>query len=263
MYDAKIGDLKNVEIASVIKLTDSVSKNRVYLGRRICFNELLFRISGSNETNFNGKILINTPNTVEFLPKIDSPITYSANIYDPGKCIDVFFSTESPISKNPFVLNFENDYTGNLFFKLEKIWAEKRNGYYLQAMSVFYEILYEMKTTEANFNSSSLYKTIKPAEEYIHANYCNKDITIQLLADLCGISYSYFKRIFAQKYGTTPIKYITNLKIKKACELLSINSWNISQVSAILGFDNVYYFSKVFKDNVGCSPSEYIKKKNR
>ena len=119
-----------------------------------------------------------------------------------------------------------------------------------------------MELAEKKYNTNSAYIIISPAEDYIHKNYCNININMQGLADMCGISYSYFKRLFAEKYDMTPVKYITQLKMDKAIELLRINNtWNITQISSMVGYDNVYYFSKVFKDIFGCSPTKYNKVK--
>lgn len=262
MYDAKIGILKSAEIVSVIRFEDSTSKKRVFLDGNLSFNEILFRLNGRNETFYNNRILINSPNTAEFLPKMKKQNKYYADIHESGECIDIFFETKSQISENPFVINLQNSNAKSLFVKLEKIWSEKAGGYYLNAMSVFYEILYEMELAEKKYNTNSAYSLISPAEDYINKNYCNININMQGLADMCGISYSYFKRLFAEKYGMTPVKYITQLKMDKAIELLRINNtWNITQISSMVGYDNVYYFSKVFKDIFGCSPTKYNKVK--
>lgn len=48
-------------------------------------------------------------------------------------------------------------------------------------------------------------------------------------------------------------------KLQYACELINTRHYNINEISEIAGFSNAYYFSRVFKNNIGCSPSVYIK----
>ena len=57
----------------------------------------------------------------------------------------------------------------------------------------------------------------------------------------------------------SPRQYVTKMKIDYAKELLMINRYNISEIAELCGFENVYYFSNVFKKQVGISPIAYIK----
>ena len=66
-------------------------------------------------------------------------------------------------------------------------------------------------------------------------------------------------KLFKKRFGITPVKYIISKKLQYACELINTRHYNINEISEIAGFSNVYYFSRVFKNNIGCSPSEYIK----
>ncbi len=58
----------------------------------------------------------------------------------------------------------------------------------------------------------------------------------------------------------SPVKYITQLRVEKAKELLITNRYKVSEIAEMCGFENVYYFSNVFKKQVGVSPKTY---KNR
>ena len=57
----------------------------------------------------------------------------------------------------------------------------------------------------------------------------------------------------------TPRSYIIFLRIKYACDLLKSQMYNVTEISELCGFSNVYYFSKCFKKQMGVPPSEYIK----
>ena len=87
------------------------------------------------------------------------------------------------------------------------------------------------------------------------------NIDCNILSDLCGISYSYFKRLFIMKFGISPIKYITKKKIMYACDLLLSNKYSVSEIAEMTGYETVYYFSRVFKEHIGMSPTEYRKTK--
>ena len=59
---------------------------------------------------------------------------------------------------------------------------------------------------------------------------------------------------------TTVKRYIIQKKINYACELLLLGRYSINQIAELCNFSDVYYFSKQFKEQMGVSPTEYIKK---
>ena len=61
------------------------------------------------------------------------------------------------------------------------------------------------------------------------------------------------------KFQLSPIKYITKKRISYACDLLVSNKHSVSDIASMAGYSDVYYFSRVFKENTGMSPSDYKK----
>lgn len=58
----------------------------------------------------------------------------------------------------------------------------------------------------------------------------------------------------------TPLDFIRNIKMKRACMMLLSGSYNISEVAYAVGFSTPKYFSRCFKDEFGITPSEYLQK---
>ncbi len=75
------------------------------------------------------------------------------------------------------------------------------------------------------------------------------------------LTKDYVRRIFKQKTGYTPKAYLNNLRIEKAKELLSdkTGNYNVKQTAAACGFNDQYYFSRMFKRETGVSPNRYKK----
>ena len=106
------------------------------------------------------------------------------------------------------------------------------------------------------------YSLIEPAVHHISENYRKKEIKVEELAALCGISRKYFTKLFSTYYDLTPKQYIINLKLDYARKLLIAEpQMSIMQISEACLFSNVYYFSRLFSEHVGQSPSEYRKNK--
>ncbi|HIS80107.1 MAG TPA: helix-turn-helix transcriptional regulator [Candidatus Scatomonas merdavium] len=94
------------------------------------------------------------------------------------------------------------------------------------------------------------------AETYIDAHLKNK-ISNQQLADICGISISYFIKQFRQLYHMTPQEYIMHRRICKGRDLLIQTAIPIDTISDLLGFCNPSHFIRRFQQAEGMSPTQY------
>ena len=221
-------------------------------------NEIYFNISGKSTTHFHDTVFKSGSSNAVFLPK--GPCKkYEVFREEYGTGIDVFFQTDIPISNIPLVLNpSAKNKIQSLFQKAFYVWTSKKQGYYYKTLSILYEIFSELQKT--NYIPEKKYKLIEPAVEYMERNFTNPDFCYTELAELCGISYSYFKRLFIEKFGIPPQKYVTQLRINYACDLLSSNLYNITQIAELVGISDIYYFSKIFKEYTGVSPSKFVYK---
>lgn len=218
-------------------------------------NELIFHFSGKSKVYFNGKVFDVEENTIRFLPKGDNK-EYIVEKEELGECIDVFFDTNIPLSDEAFLLKIrENATIRNLFKKLFAIWVSKNEGYYFECISLLYKIFAEIQ--KKKYIPKNQYNAIKPAIEYIEDNFLNGKITVPYLANKCGISEVYLKKLFVRKFGIPPTKYIIQLKINHACDLLRSELYSITQVAHLCGYEDVYYFSRQFKNYVGVTPSAF------
>lgn len=123
-------------------------------------------------------------------------------------------------------------------------------------MSMVYEILYEMILKDNKYLPNSKYQKIESGIEYIHNNLYN-EINYYLPSELCGISYTYFKKLFIEKFGIPPVQYVNNLRLERGKELLLTNQYSVGEIAKMCGFENTYYFSKKFKEKYHCAPTLY------
>ncbi|HCL01480.1 MAG TPA: hypothetical protein DHW61_03545 [Lachnoclostridium phytofermentans] len=84
-----------------------------------------------------------------------------------------------------------------------------------------------------------------------------KRITLQDTASYVGVSLSYLSALFKKQDGQNFIDYVNKSKVDRACELIREGGLKLNEISYRLGFENAYYFSKVFRRHVGVTPSEY------
>ena len=103
-------------------------------------------------------------------------------------------------------------------------------------------------------NSAS--KLIGRVIDYINKNF-NSEITLNQVADEVGLSPQYLSKIFKENYGINFIDYITKKRIKYAEELLLNSGKSIKEISCLVGYEDPNYFSRIFKKDTGCTPSQF------
>ncbi|MCI8442949.1 MAG: AraC family transcriptional regulator [Provencibacterium sp.] len=103
---------------------------------------------------------------------------------------------------------------------------------------------------------SSRNRQIESVIEQMHEQV-SQNRTVEDYARSCHMGVCWFIRCFRAYTGYPPRQYLIRLKVNRARELLSYSSYNISEIARLVGYDNPLYFSRIFSQNMGCSPSEY------
>ena len=104
-------------------------------------------------------------------------------------------------------------------------------------------------------------KEMDIATSYFNENY-NHDINIDEYASSRGMSVSWFIRNFKKYTGQTPMQFIVSLRINNAQILLETTDYSINEISSIVGYENQLYFSRLFRKQKGCAPTEYRKREH-
>ncbi|MBL1229071.1 helix-turn-helix domain-containing protein [Enterococcus sp. BWB1-3] len=104
------------------------------------------------------------------------------------------------------------------------------------------------------------YEILTLVYEYVQENY-HEEISLQSISEKFHFSYSYFSTLFTEKYGINFTKYLKKVRITKAKELLKNPSLPLSEIYNKVGFTELGYFSRVFKEETGITPSHYRKGK--
>ncbi len=94
------------------------------------------------------------------------------------------------------------------------------------------------------------------AKAYIEENY-NKDISLDEVSRKVDISPYYFSKLFKEETGVNFIDYLTNIRIEKAKKLLLYSDMNIKNICLDIGYSDPNYFSRIFKKQVGLTPTEF------
>ena len=97
---------------------------------------------------------------------------------------------------------------------------------------------------------------VKKVREFTQSNYA-RTITIDMIAEHVGMNRSSFCTFFKKATGQTYITYLNKLRVDRACYLLRQGTFSVTEVCYMVGFNDVPYFNRCFKNNRGMSPKEY------
>lgn len=99
---------------------------------------------------------------------------------------------------------------------------------------------------------------IKAMLSCIHDRYGN-ELTTAAIAASASVSESECLRCFRSTIGTAPIRYLKRYRLQQAARLLTESREKISDIAVRCGFQDMSYFTRVFRENFGCTPTEYRK----
>jgi len=97
----------------------------------------------------------------------------------------------------------------------------------------------------------------RQASEYIDHHYMDPNLSLHEVAAQVNLSPSHFSAVFSQETFKTFKEYLTEIRIKKAKELLRMTTLRSAEISYQIGYNDPHYFSYVFRKNTGLSPSEF------
>lgn len=220
---------------------------------------LVFAVSGKLYYECNGKRLLSDPNHVLLLPQGSS---YKISCEEKSCCPLIDFETETPMNISDihsFYFN-DNSYMLKLFQQLDNLWTHKKSSYKLRCISGVYEMLARLNDLEDTQHTADYkFEQIMPSVKYLESHYTNPDLSNELLAEQSNISTVYFRKIFTERYGISPMKYVQMKRLEKAQDMLKGFYQDISSVAQATGFGSIYHFSRTFKSKTGFTPTEYIK----
>lgn len=246
-------NIENLKLVSVLRRSN---KPFVRVDNRK-MHTLFFRIRGSVLCDFGNKALFAREGTLIFIPKGAS---YTAKtLSEDCVYLGLHFEGDFAVEPQPCCYSLESFYEADYMEScLSDLWNLGTQAEKYQCWALFYSLLAYLANTE---RGDSLHKTrfklIDPAVDYLRQHIYDGDLKIDKLHRLCGISGTYFRQIFSQRFGTTPQKHIQAKRLAHAKAIISSGDYRtLSEVALSVGFRDPLYFSKAFRKTYGMAPSE-------
>jgi len=146
------------------------------------------------------------------------------------------------------------------YYKIFNYVIEEKPGYQQIAAGMVMKLLGFIVSfdKQKDFSGKRVEKIIQNACFTIRESV-ESEISFQSFAEDNNIGYSYFRKMFKKYTGVPPVQYHLDLKILRAKEMLLYTDKSIKEISYELGFQSIYYFSRIFKNKIGVAPSEIRK----
>ena len=236
--------------SNICSFTDRPSHGFVY-----------FREGDNIYTFKSGKSIHVTAGDFFYLPKY-SNYSFKRNIKGDVYCInlqcndDIFNNADPDESAFRFSLkrNFDVE---NIYKKVIREMYLKKPYYELSVKSLVYQLVSIILTEkDSEYTPMNLKTKLLPALNMIDEHYLDNDLSVPYLASICNVSETYFRKLFNNCFGVSPVKYINEKKIKYASDFLKSGLYNVSETASLTGFNDVGYFSRLYKKIIGEMPSQ-------
>ena len=145
-----------------------------------------------------------------------------------------------------------------LFRQLDFTWIQQTPGYKMKAHAIFLHILHHLfRRLYYSINVDQIDPRITKVMNYIYKRF-HTNLKIDELAQIAGLNPVYFGTLFKKNTGIPVKKFIHGVRINHAENMIVSGEFSIGEAASHCGFDDVFYFSRVFKSMKGYPPSQAI-----
>ena len=151
-----------------------------------------------------------------------------------------------------------------IFRQIAALYHEEVPGYELALKGLFLQVIFLLLQYSTKQAKNVLPEEGTPADklknvlDYIEIHYA-QTISVEELAKICCFSEYHFMRFFKKHMNMTCVEYVNNVRLEKAVELFEQGNTSILEVSLSVGFHNLSYFHRAFKNKYGMTPLSFIK----
>lgn len=231
--------------------------------------QLLYVVSGKTHFFFGGKERIVTAGHMVLIqPRQEQRYDYYGEekpevywVHFTGSDVkNILRKYEIPMNDPVFYSGASSTYTYIFKEMINELQACRTGFEELLTMYLRQILLLIQRTRQEERPSVSTYiqEEMEYARRYFNEHY-NEPISIQDYAESRNMSVCWFQRNFKQIVNHTPMQYLLTIRVNNAASLLETTDYSMAEISAIVGYDDPLYFSRLFRKLKGMPPSEYRK----
>ena len=231
---------------------------------------LIFCVDGKGWFKLNKRKYDVLPENFFLIPS-DTPHSYGADDTKPWSIYWIHFkgSLSIHVSKKLAGINqiypVKDDAIDDRLHLFEEIYQTLDNGYSIDNLQYSSMCLWHFLSSFLFINNfkNFLYEKehdfIDQVIDFLKSNL-SKNYTLKKISEEFGFSISHFSYLFRNRTGYAPLEYFSILKIQRACQYLDLTNMRIKEIASKVGYNDPYYFSRVFHKIMNMSPIEYRQK---
>lgn len=170
----------------------------------------------------------------------------------------LFSEFDADIFSLPLIMHLGDDqYLADIFKRMNRLWLEREFSYKTELSGMLIIAISHLERYKLKLSGINLIDNrVEIIKQHVVNNFGEK-LTNDGLSLLVNLHPVYMGKLFHKTMGYTVKDYINRIRINKACDLLSSDEYTVTKTALLCGYEDLYYFSKVFKKYMGISPSEW------
>ena len=245
---AAVSGIKIIEVCSERARAQQVAGRSFY--------SLSYRYAGEIGIEADGRSYTSGTGSVTFIPKGQ---TYVTEICADTRMVAVHFTLTRDIDTGGVAVIEDTDGVLRPYFDRLSASVASADPCDLGAMALFYQLLSELESIEES--GWAIPPVAAEAKREIERCFSDTSLSISELSVRLGVSDSYLRRVFREAYGTSPISYLTRVRIRCAKNMLESEFFSVEEIGRLSGFSSVGYFIQCFRKETGETPGAYRKRK--
>ena len=218
-------------------------------------DSFIIRVRGSMQYFFEDNTLILNEGEMIFLPK---GCSYEYKKISDGDAIATIINMEGDFGDTGVSCYSIKDFydADYIMYHFADLWKFGTQSQKYQCMSLLYDLLAYITSQESlQYQDKKRFDVIEPAVTYLQRHIYDCELKIDGLHTLCGVSDTYFRKIFISRFGTSPKNYVLGKRIAYAKSIIDSGEFNtVKELAFSVGYKDPLYFGKVFKQHYGVSP---------
>lgn len=207
--------------------------------------------------DISGNVIKAESGSLIYAPETSEYVAYFDNFQNNTSCtvginFRLFDENITPIILENRITVYKNSKFSGFVEKIDNA-DQGMVSCFAKMKSGLYEIISILGNTENTLEDK--YKVIYKGIEHLESG--NYNLSIEEIAKMCNVSVSYFRKLFKQYSGVSPIEYRMNTKFQKAKEYLCHTDLNSCEVADLLDFKDMSFFCRRFKKETGLTPLQY------
>ena len=213
------------------------------------------RVRGSMQYCFEDKTILVDEGEMIFLPK-GSRFEYKKASAEDTVCTNINMEGDfGEVSPSRYSIRdfYDADY---MMYHFADAWKFGNPSQKYQCLSLIYSLLAYVSNLEAlQYQDKKKFNVIEPAVSYLQRHIYDCDLKIDALHQLCGVSHTYFRKIFIARFGISPQNYVLSKRFSYAKTIIDSGEFStIKELALLVGYKDPLYFGKAFKQHYGISP---------